>query len=177
LGPDGTVYVADSTGAILRLRPRAEATLETLLAPGALASPQGMAVTPDGRALIVVDYSSGLHRIDLATGASVRLGAPPGASLIGVDGLTRDGDALYAIQNGVAPQRVLRLTLNPAWTAIEGVEVIAANLPEMDEPTTGLVHDGGLVFVSRSQWSDFDEDGAPKPGADGPAIIARLRLD
>ena len=177
LGPDGTVYVADSTGAILHLRPEAESTLETLLAPGALASPQGMTVTPDGKALIAADYSTGLHRIDLATGVTIRMEAPADASLIGVDGLTRDGTALYVIQNGVAPQRVLRLTLDPGWTAIERVEVIAANLPEIDEPTTGLVHDGGLVFVSRSQWSDFDDDGAPKPGADGPAIIARLRLD
>lgn len=177
LGPDGTAYVADASGQVFRVRPELEATLEPVVAAGPIASPQGMAVTPDGKALIVVDYSSGLHRVDLATGAVVRLGAPSGASLIGIDGLTRDGDALYAIQNGVAPQRVLRLTLDPDWTAIEGVEVIAANLPELDEPTTGLVHDGGLVFVSRSQWSDFDEDGALKDGADRPAIIARLRLD
>lgn len=177
LGPDGTAYVADASGQVFRVRPELEATLEPVVAAGAIASPQGMAVTPDGKALIVVDYSSGLHRVDLATGASVRLGAPSGASLIGIDGLTRDGEALYAIQNGVAPQRVLRLTLDPDWTVIEGVEVLAANLPEIEEPTTGLVHDGGLVFVSRSQWSDFADDGALKDGADGAAIISRLRLN
>lgn len=177
LGPDGTAYVADATGEIFRVRPVMEGALETVVPTGHIASPQGMVVTPDGKGLIVADYSSGLHRFDLATGAVARLAQPADASLIGVDGLASDGTAIYAMQNGVAPQRVLKLTLDAGWTRIDAVEVLAANLPEIDEPTTGLVHDGGLVFVSRSQWSDFEETGALKEGADGPAIIARLRLD
>lgn len=177
LGPDGTVYVADASGQVFRVRPEMEATLESVAAAGPIASPQGMVVTPDGEALIVADYSSGLHRVDLGTGAVTRLAQPAEASLIGIDGLASDGTAIYAIQNGVAPQRVLKLTLDAGWTRIDGVKVLAANLPEIDEPTTGLVHDGGLVFVSRSQWSDFEENGALKDGADRPAIIARLRLD
>lgn len=177
LGADGTVYVADTSGSVFRVRPATEATLEPVVAPGLIASPQGMVVTPDGKGLIVVDYSSGLHRVDMATGAVARLAQPADASLIGIDGLASDGRAIYALQNGVAPQRVLKLTLDAGWTRIDAVEVLAANLPEIDEPTTGLVHDGGLVFVSRSQWSDFEETGALKAGADGPAIIARLRLD
>lgn len=177
LGPDGTVYVADASGQVFRVRPEMEATLEQVVAAGPIASPQGMVVAPDGKGLIVVDYSSGLHCVDLATGAVARLAQPADASLIGVDGLATDGRAIYALQNGVAPQRVLKLGMDAGWTRIETVDVLAANLPEIDEPTTGLVHDGGLVFVSRSQWSDFEENGALKDGADGPAIIARLRLD
>lgn len=177
LGPDGTAYVADASGQVFRVRPGMEATLEPVAAAGPIASPQGMVATPDGKGLIVVDYSSGLHRVELATGSVVRLAQPADASLIGVDGLATDGRAIYALQNGVAPQRVLKLSMDTDWSRIEAVEVIAANLPEIDEPTTGLVLDGGLVFVSRSQWSDFEESGALKDGADGPAIIARLRLD
>jgi hypothetical protein len=136
-----------------------------------------MAVTPDGKALIVADYSSGLWRVDRATGAAVRLGAPGTASLIGVDGLISDGQFLYALQNGTAPQRVLRLTPDAGWSRIEAVEVLAANLPQIVEPTTGLVHDGELVFVSRSQWSDFDREGALTTPEPEPALISRLRLD
>ena len=57
------------------------------------------------------------------------------------------------------------------------MEVLAANLPQIDEPTTGLVHNGELVFVSRSQWSDFDGDGTPRADSPEPALISRLRLD
>ena len=175
--PDGTIHVADSvTGELLVLRPGGS-VLEVLLPAGTLGSPQGMAVTPDGAALIVADYSSGLWRVDRATGAATRLRQPAIDSLIGVDGLTTDGRFLYGFQNGVAPQRVLKLTPDAGWTSILTVEVLAANLPMIDEPTTGLVRNRELVFVSRSQWSDFGGDGAQTTAAPAPAVIARLPLD
>lgn len=175
--PDGTIHVADSvTGELLALRPGA-AALEVLLPAGTLGSPQGMAVTPDGTALIVADYSSGLWRVERATGAATRLAQPAIDSLIGVDGLTTDGRFLYGFQNGVAPQRVLKFALDAGWTSILDVEVLAANLPMIDEPTTGLVRNRELVFVSRSQWSDFGGDGAQTTATPAPAVIARLPLD
>jgi streptogramin lyase len=174
--PDGVIHVADAiTGELLVMRPGATA-LEVLLPAGTLGSPQGMVVTPDGSALIVADYSSGLWRIDRTTGAARRLAAPTDAGLIGIDGLTTDGRAIYGFQNGVAPQRVLKLTPDAAWGRIDTVEVLAANLPMIDEPTTGLVRNRELVFVSRSQWSDFDGDGAQTTPSPAPAIIARLPL-
>ncbi len=177
LAADGTIYVADSSGGdIFQLKPGA-AALETLLSAGTLGSPQGMVLTPDGTALIVADYSSGLWRIERASGATQRLSTSAYASLIGIDGLTTDGRVLYGFQNGIAPQRVLKLVPDAGWTAIEAVEVVAANLPLIDEPTTGLVRNGELVFVSRSQWSDFDGEGAQTTSAPAPAIIARLPLD
>lgn len=105
------------------------------------------------------------------------MSAPDDAVLIGIDGLVSDGRSLYALQNGVSPQRVLKLTLNPAWTRIDQVQVLAANLPQIAEPTTGLIMDGDLVFVARSQWSDFAADGSLRTPTPDPAIIARLRLD
>lgn len=174
LAPDGVVYVAG--GDLFQLKPGREA-MEVLLPAGQMRSPQGMAVTPDGAALIVADYSSGLWRVERTSGAAVRLGAPTSASLIGVDGLTSDGRFLYALQNGTAPQRVLRLTPDAGWTRIEAVEVLAANLPQIEEPTTGLVHGGELVFVSRSQWSDMDREGALSTPTPEPALISRLRLE
>lgn len=175
--PDGTVHVADSVaGELLVLRPGAR-VLEVLLPAGTLGSPQGMVVTPDGTALIVADYSSGLWRVDRATGAATRLPQPAIDSLIGVDGLTTDGRFLYGFQNGIAPQRVLKLTLDAEWGRIAAVEIVAANLPLIDEPTTGLVRKSELVFVSRSQWSDFGGDGAQTTATPAPAIVARLLLD
>ncbi|MCS6627522.1 hypothetical protein N0B44_31920 [Roseibacterium beibuensis] len=174
LAPDGTVYVAG--GDLFQLKPGSEA-LEVLLPAGQMRSPQGMAVTPDGAALIAADYSSGLWRVERASGVAARLEAPANASLIGIDGLISDGRFVYALQNGTAPQRVLRLTLDAGWRRIEAVEVLAANLPAIDEPTTGMIHDGDLVFVSRSQWSEFDGAGAPRSPTPEPALISRLRLN
>ena len=176
VGPDGTVYVSDSvTGEIWRLRPGA-AALDRLVEPGVLASPQSMAPTPDGRRLIVADYTSGLYAVDLASGQAARLPVPANASLIGTDGLIRDGGDLIAFQNGTNPQRVVRLKLDAGFTRVTGWSVLAANLPNLEEPTSGVVVGDDLVFVARSQWTDFKEDGTLRRNPPGPAVIARLKL-
>lgn len=176
VGADGTVYASDSiAGEVWRLKPGA-AALDRILAPNTLASPQSMVVTPDGRGLIIADYPSGLHVLDLATGQVSRLPVPANASLIGTDGLIRDGNDLIAFQNGTNPQRVVRLKLDPGFTRVTAWSVLAANLPNLEEPTSGVVVGDDLVFVARSQWTDFKDDGTLRRDPPGPAVIARLKL-
>lgn len=176
VGPDGTVYAGDGlTGEIWRLAPGGS-RLELLLAAGHLASPQGMTVAPGGKRLIVADYTTGMHEIDLASGSDRRLPGPPELCLIGTDGLARDGNRLYAVQNGVDPQRIVELEMSPDWRRIDSWKVLAANLPDLVEPTSGVVRDNELYFVERSQWRDFSDDGTLKSGKVEPALIARLRI-
>ena len=176
LGVDGSVFVADSSsGEIYQLRPGA-GSLELLLPSGTLRSPQGMVMTPDGQALIAADYSSGLYRVNLASGTAARLPAPESSSLIGIDGLVAGQDAIYALQNGVAPQRVLRLTPSADWSSLTDARPIAANLADIEEPTTGVIHDDDLVYVSRSQWRAFGAEGAPTTDTPTPTVVSRLRL-
>ena len=77
----------------------------------------------------------------------------------------------------MAPHRALKSTPGAGWTTIKTIEVRAAHPPTVDEPTTGLVRNRELVFVSRSQWSDFGGDGAQTTLEPAPGIIARLPLD
>ena len=171
--PDGSVVVADGqSGDLYRL-----ATPDQALTPfvtGVFGSPQGLAVVRN--TLFVADYSSGLWRMPLDGGAPVPVALPPDDTLVGIDGLATDGTRLFAIQNGVNPQRVVRLVLYPnhEWVAL--FTVLAANLPEIGEPTSATVFDGQLVFVSRSQWNGFDQDGAPRQTDLPPTLISRLPL-
>ncbi|MCC7266033.1 MAG: hypothetical protein IT546_01695 [Caulobacteraceae bacterium] len=173
VGPDGTVYVSNPLGAaVYRLRPGDDAL--TVLASGApLKSPQGLVLTPDGEALIVANYGAGLHRIDLSSGA---LTAVSGGALRGLDGLTRHGRSILAIRNGGKPAKVLRLVFDPGWTRVTKVEELASGGPDLDEPTTGIVREGLFVFISRSQWSAFEDDGDRKADV-GPARISILQLE
>jgi len=159
VGPDGAVYASNSLGReIWRLEPGAKA-LDRLVSSPELGSPQGLALTADGKHLLVADYSSGLHVIDLASGAVTPVAIPPDVTLLGVDGLARAGQTLIAVQNGVAPQRLLRLWPTPDGKRLTRVETLAANLPELDEPTSGAMRGDDFVFVARSQWTDFGDDG------------------
>lgn len=177
MGPDGTVYVSDSIfGDVYRLRPGADA-LELLVPAGRFGSPQGMAVTPDGAALVIADYSSGLHRIDLATGVVTAIRGTDADTLLAIDMLQRSGDCLIVVQNGVSPQRVLRLHMDAGFSAVTGVEVLAANLDGIDEPAGGTLKGDDLVFVARGQMASYEEDGSLKDGAPPPALIGLIDLD
>lgn len=178
LGPDGTVYVSDSTaGDVWRLSPGEDA-LQSLVPTGVFGSPQGMTVSADGTALIMADYGSGFHRIDLAAGVVTPMPAPETASLIGVDTVLRRGDDLIVVQNGTAPLRVLKLTLSPDQTRIVGARTLAANLQAMSDPAGGSIDGDALLFVALGQLGSYGDDGALRNGAPPPpAVIARLPLD
>lgn len=181
---DGRVFVSDSkAGLILMLRPwQALQTIARLPEGG---SPQGLAISADGHWLVFSDYRTGLHRIDLTAPALTRdqvgdlpiepLTAPEGAELRGIDGLARHGDAIIAVQNGTPTPRILRLTLNADWSAVTAREALIEG-PPLSEPTTGFVEGDSFVFVSRSQWTDFDPSGHPSSESPAPAVISRLPL-
>ncbi len=177
LAPDGTVYVSDGlTGEIWRHCPGA-AALDLLVPAGVLASPQGLVPTPDGKRLIVADYVLGLMSVDRHTGAAARVPTPADAELIWIDGMSWRGRTLIAVQNGTTrPNRILALTLDKTWRRVTGWRILAANLPELDEPTGGTVVGRDFVFVARSQWNSFADDGGPKVPQPPAPVIARLRL-
>ncbi len=161
MAEDGDVYASDARGSgIYRLRANGD-FLETFVQPGVFRSPQGMAVSADQRALYIADYSKGIFRVNRLTREARRMPYPTDATLLGIDGLVRHGDALLAIQNGTAPHRILRLDLSPDGTSITRVGVLASNLPEWDEPTLGLMVDGRLYYVANSQWNRFVDGELP----------------
>jgi sugar lactone lactonase YvrE len=164
-GDDGAVYASNSLGGeVWRLKP-GSSQLDRLISSPELGSPQGLALTADGKHLLVADYSSGLHRIDLASGELSGVATPPDVTLVGVDGLVRAGQTLIAVQNGVAPQRVLRLWPTADGRRLTKVKVLASGQPDLDEPTSGTMRGDDFVFVARSQWTDFGDEG---PGTREP---------
>lgn len=176
LGRGGEVFAADSrSGAVYRSQ--GGRPLETLVPPGVLRSAQGLALAADGRALYVADYSLGLARVDLASGAVMPVVPAAGIGTNGIDGLLRDGSDLIAIQNGWRPARVLRLRLSADGSAVTGAEVLERGHASHDDPTQGVIVDGRLIYVANSQWPKYAEDGQLHPGASqAPTHILALPL-
>ncbi|MGI8931033.1 MAG: SMP-30/gluconolactonase/LRE family protein [Sphingomicrobium sp.] len=159
IGPEGSVYVSDSLGgAIYALRPGA-AAMETLVAAGALSSPQGIAAHPDGRRLYVADYDYGIAIVDIASGVVRRLAARVPMMLDGVDGLLWDDGYLVAIQNGTDPRRILRIALDSSGTHATTFSVIEQANPQWGEPTIGQIVGHELMYVSDPQWERFGPGG------------------
>jgi sugar lactone lactonase YvrE len=177
LGGDGSVFFSDPEGRCVA-RLGVDGKVTRFGAGSGLRSPGGVALSVDGKRLYVADWTNGLARIDLASGALSWLRPPPGATVLGIDGLVRDGDALIAIQNGVNPPRIARLRLSADGTSLASAEILERAVPEWDEPTLGVVVDGDLFYVGSSQWPRYGEDG--KANVDfatlPPAQVRKLPL-
>lgn len=188
IGADGAIYASDSVGAVIyRLAPGAM-TLEPFVASREIASPQGMFACPSGETLVVADYSTGLHVVDLKTGALSPIGGLHAIALAGTDGLfgvpysfaMRNASphpvAVIATQNGVSPQRVLFLRLSPDCRELEDASVMAASGPLMDDLTLGAPAAGGVVVIGSSGWADYDGDGKPVAETRAPARLLSVPL-
>jgi hypothetical protein len=177
IAADGTVFATDSsTPALYVLRPGA-AALERFAAGLPLASPQGLDLSADGRRLYVADYARGVFVVDPTAGTWARLETPEAICLLGVDGLYVHGGSLLAIQNGVNPHRVVRVSLDRTGTRAERLEVLEASTPHLEEPTLGTVDDGWFYFVANSQWNQFDDKNQLPPPADlRDHVVMRVRL-
>ncbi len=173
---NGQIYASDALGGrIYVLRPGAS-ELEVLCPAVGFVSPQTPAVTPGGRVLYVPDYALGIARVDVET-CAVSFVEHVGIALDGIDGLYSHDHALYAVQNGTYPVRVIRLELNADGSAVTRLEVLEQQSPGLGEPTHGVVVDGNFYFLANAGWTRFDDDGAPRRDAEPHAPrLVRLGL-
>ncbi len=174
VAPDGSVYVSDSTGMIFALR-QGMRELQPLVGRGKMRSAQGSAVDWKHHLLYVSDYGSGIDVVDLATGDLARLALPADFAAYGIDGLALNGRTLYAVQNDVVPNRVVRIDLTPDGVHVAKWRIVAMNQPLMDEPTIGVVARGAYFFLGASQGNKFDGR-QPKAGELHPSPVYRLPL-
>ena len=174
---NGDVFSTDSlTPAVYVIRPKKD-EIELLLENDGFVSPQGLAFSSDERHLFMADYSTGLFDIDLTTKTVAHLPPLTGATLLGIDGLYFYNDSLIGVQNGVAPQRVVRLRLSKDLKRVERCEVLEANNPLFDEPTLGALVNDYFYFIANSQWGLVDEKGQLGPAEKlADPIILKIKL-
>lgn len=158
---DGTVYATDSLAPVVWCLPPGSSQLQRWLESEEFASLQGIAVTPDGKALLVSDYGNGLFVIDRATRAIRLLTCPPDTTLSGIDGLALVSDgSVVAVQNGTEPRRVVRLWIDPVMRSVARLDVLERGHHAMDDPTLGRLVDERFVFVGSSGWDRFASGGS-----------------
>ena len=168
VAPDGTIYATDSKAPIVwQLAPGAE-DFQIVVESPLFGSLQGMVLSQ--RTLIVADYSNGLFAIDLPTGNMTALAPPKNTTLLGLDGLVAAPGGIVATQNGVEPQRVIRIGLNGELDGITDVTVLAAGLPNLTDLTLITLINDRPTFIAGAGWDGFD----PAKGKQPPAHTVRI---
>jgi len=156
----GDVFATDSVAHSIYTISSDDGKLERLISDDRFSSLQGIALSDDGRYAFVSDYSGGISRIELSSTSIVTFPSPPATTTLGIDGLYMAGNALIGVQNGVGPQRIVRLALSPTLDRINDVEVLAAAAPEFNDLTLGVPVDGKFYFIANSQWNLLGPHGA-----------------
>jgi hypothetical protein len=179
---DGAIYATDSAAPILWRVPlpttprppgsvqRADpGVLEVFVRSELFGSLQG--ITSDGGlGLFLTDYKTGVLHVDTGTKQVRRLSGPAGVELRGLDTLLRARDGtLLAIQNGTRTQRVLRLTVDAAASAVTQVKTMAED-PVMVDATLGTIAGCDFVFIADGGWN-LCEPGAPAPAARAVPVL------
>lgn len=174
VAPNGDLYATDSrSGAVWHIPLARPAAMTALVAPGALGGSNGIAVARDGKSLYV-GHSTGVARVDTASGNVERLLPPARETVAGIDGLYMWKGDLIGIQNLTNPGRVIRMRLNPARSAIERVETLQSHHnPAFSEPTTGAIAGAAIYVLASTQLPNFNDQGEIEPAAETktPAVV------
>lgn len=175
---DGTIYAADGSAPLIyRLRPEDERPQPFLGTP-VFTGLRGIALSEDEKRLYVADYDLGLFFFNLDEGRQgFALGIPETLNLGGIDGLYQWDGHLVIIQNGVTPQRVLRLKLDDSGTRVASLATMAKALPAFDNPTFGTVAGDDLLFLGASHWHYVGPDGrvVNPPLPDVPVLRSSIK--
>lgn len=159
IAPNGDVYATDSISPTIYIIRKGTDEIEPFLENSAFASPQGLDFTPDGKFLFMADYSKGVFKINLATKEITKLIPAENSTMLGIDGLYFRQNSLIATQNGVNPQRIVRMVLSKDLNKVEKFEVLEANNPLFDEITLGVLTGNQFYFIANSQWEALGEGG------------------
>ncbi|HEU0172886.1 MAG TPA: DUF4440 domain-containing protein [Blastocatellia bacterium] len=159
VAPNGDVYASDSaSGAVFRLDVKA-GVLTAFVPPGGAPGANGIAVKEDGRTLYIA-HSTGVFRVDTASGEAARLAPPERETIAAIDGLYFWQGDLIGVQNVTNPGRVIRIRLASDGAEVKAVETLQSHhQPAFDEPTTGAIAGDAFYALGTTQVARFNAKG------------------
>jgi hypothetical protein len=175
--PGGDVYAVDTILPIVYHLAKGSDRLAPFVASGDMVSLRGVTLDDTGSLLYIADYEMGIMVLDLAGKRAMKLQVPETFNLGGIEGMFFWEGHLVLIQNGIEPQRIMRLKLSLDGTSVTEVAPLAVAQPFFNFPNFGTVLDGQLYFFANSHWIRNLETLEPirlarSPVASAPALVA-----
>lgn len=161
INPAGDIFIVDRSLPIVYKKPADEQKLVAVFASREMISMRGIAIQPDGRLLYVADRELGILVIDAEGGRAGKLQVPDSFNIGGIDGLYLWNNHLIMIQNGIKPQRVMRLQLDSTGTQVASVRPLAVAQPDFDFPNFGTLQGEDIYYFANSQMMSSKE--TPEP--------------
>jgi len=157
IAADGDIFIVDRILPFIYSKPANEQKLKAVLASRDMISMRGIAMQPDGSIMYVADREMGILAVDIKGEKAGKLTVPDTLNVGGIDGLYLWNNHLIIIQNGIKPQRVMRLELDPTGFQVTAVRPLAVAQAEFDYPSFGTVQGDDLYYFANSRTSDNKE--------------------
>lgn len=158
VGKDGKVFVAD--GLRNEIYTIEDNRLKLVVANPRLTSIRGLAVSDDGNTLYFADYALGIFGADLKSGTGFPLAHDTKHLVLGgIEGLYWYEGTLVAIENGMSPNRVIRLSLSADGKSVSKMMPLDVANPAFEIPTYGTIAGNDLYFIANSQKNVYGQYG------------------
>jgi len=151
INKEGDIFIADRLYPFLFKKPANEQKIKAVMVLRNMISMRGIAMQPDGRIMYLADREMGIMVVDIEAGRTGALQLPANFNPGGIDGLYLWENRLVIIQNGIKPQRVMRLQLDASGTRVESVRPLAVAQPGFDHPSFGTIKGEDLIYFANSQ--------------------------
>lgn len=161
LSPQGDLYIVDRNLPLVYRKSADEDKIQAVMGFRDMISMRGVAMRDDGSIMYIADREMGIAMAEIKTGRTGQLVVPDTLNLGGIDGLYFKDNSLIMVQNGIKPQRVMKLLLDPTGTNVTGVVPMAVAQPEFDYPTFGTLKGEKFYFFANSHWAGEGEPFKP----------------
>jgi hypothetical protein len=148
ISPSGDVYLVDRAYPMVFRKQADEKQLQPFLANPEMVGFKDLALSDSGKKLYVADSNMGILAVDLENGVSAPLGGPDSLNLTGLSGLMFDQGRLVVVQNGISPQRVLRLDLDSSGMGVAAATPLAIALEDYHYPSFGAIQGDSVYYFA-----------------------------
>lgn len=153
VAPDGALFAADR-GRIYRIDPDGTELKGFVSSPG-FTNLRALAVDPTGERLYFADYELGLFGVEITEKEAFKI-VHGATNLGGIEALSWYRDGLILVQEGIEPQRIVRLGLAEDGTAGVHSQQILRGHPSLDSPRTATVAGDRVVIIANSHLKRYD---------------------
>jgi len=153
VNPAGDVYFIDRAVPVLYRKPVGQ-SLTAYLANPRMVGLRDLAISADGNKLYAADAAMGIMVVDVVNAKALPLTGPETLNLSGISGIMYAEGKLLVLQNGITPQRLMRLDLDPTGTSVTNSSALAIALEPFNAPAFGVVQGGAAYYFASSNLAD-----------------------
>ncbi|ODU48197.1 hypothetical protein [uncultured Aquimonas sp.] len=158
---DGSVYALDGVNNVI-YQVRDDSFRRLLQAPH-LSGLRGLTVSGDSKRLYFSDVERGVFGLDLDTGKPFDIAVPRNLALAGIESMAWWNDHLIVVQNGLPPNRIMRLKLSADGRQIALGHPLEANQQALPLQVGAAIGENAAVYlIGNSQRNGYDRFGLPR---------------